>query len=56
MLAPTDEEAWAEAIFDLSTDVTARQQRIQAGLERVSAFTWRRSVSRFLDILEGVAR
>jgi len=56
MLAPTDEEAWAEAIFELSTDVTVRQPRIQAGLERVSAFTWRRSVSKLLDILEGVAR
>ena len=56
MLAPTDEEAWAEALFELSTDVTMRQQQIHAGLERASAFTWRRSVSELMDVLEGVAR
>jgi glycosyltransferase involved in cell wall biosynthesis len=56
MLAPTDEQAWAEALFDLSTDVTIRHQQIQAGLERASAFTWRRSVSKLMDVLEGVAR
>ncbi len=56
MLAPTDEEAWVEALFELSTDVTMRQQQIHAGLERASAFTWRRSVSELMDVLEGVAR
>lgn len=56
IIEPTNEEAWAKSMLGLLTNDALRHQYIQAGLKRASTFTWRRTVSHLMEILEQVAR
>lgn len=56
LLDPNDEQAWSDTIYELLQDERSRQRWIQSGLDRASRFSWSRSVSLLLDVLERVSR
>lgn len=53
---PDDAGAWAAALRRIVDDADLRERLVAAGLTRVRAFTWERSVERHLDVFRAVAR
>jgi glycosyltransferase involved in cell wall biosynthesis len=56
LVSPTDEALWSGAMADLLADRESRKKWTRAGLSRARTFTWRRSVTRILEILEEAVR
>jgi glycosyltransferase involved in cell wall biosynthesis len=54
-VAAFDVAAWAAALESVTVDSTVRQQLIEAGLNRVRNFSWRKCAETILDTLEATA-
>jgi alpha-1,3-rhamnosyl/mannosyltransferase len=55
LLSPTDETKWSHAMAELLADQNSKEKWARAGRKRAQTFTWRRSVKKILEILEGAA-
>jgi len=53
---PLDTEALAEAMHQVSTDAGLRMLLVKRGYEQVQRFSWQRSASQVLQVLEDVGR
>jgi len=53
---PLDTEALAEAMVRVATDESLRKMLIQRGQEQIQRFSWQRSASHVLEVLEDVGR
>ena len=56
LIDPTDVEAMADAMLQLSQDEALRQQLIAAGHDNVKRFSWQKAAQETLAILERVAQ
>ena len=56
LVDPTDIDALADAMLQLSQDEALRQRLIAAGYENVKRFSWVRAAQETLAVLEKVAR
>lgn len=56
LVDPTDVDAIADAMLQLSQDETLRQRLISAGYANVERFSWEKAASETLAVLEKVAR
>jgi len=54
LVDPTDEEAIAEAMWELLTDEGARRQRVEAGRRRVQKFTWERMARQYVTLYDSL--
>lgn len=55
LLPPDDSEAWLAALRDLWDDAHLRKKLRSKGLERATAFTWRRAAEATLSVYDDVA-
>ena len=51
----TDEEAMAEAMWQVLKDEGVRRQLVEAGRRRVRKFTWERTAQQYLEVYESLA-
>ncbi len=56
LIDPTDVEAMADAMLQLSQDEALRQRLIAAGYANVKRFSWQKAAQETLAVLESVAR
>ena len=56
LVDPTDVDAIANAMLQLSQDEPLRQRLIAAGYENVKRFSWEKAARQTLAVLEQVAR
>ena len=55
LVDPTDVEAIADAMLQLSSDEALRQRLIQAGYENVNRFSWEKAARETLAVLIAAA-
>ncbi len=55
LLPPDDEEAWADALREITEDRARRERLIAAGLERAAAFSWTRAAEETLAVYRRVS-
>ncbi len=51
-LPPTDDEAWAQALIEVTSDEALRSTMIERGRARVALYTWERCARQVLSALE----
>ncbi len=56
LVDPTDIDAIADAMLQLSQDEALRQQLIAAGYENVKRFSWEKAAAETLAVLEQAAQ
>ena len=51
LVAPTEPEAFAEAVLRLRSDDNLRRAKVEKGLSRAAGFSWRRAAAQLLDCM-----